>query len=67
MWIAPTGDTAWAHSIADDLMAGGGEAADIEVVFGSYDLPGSALLDVVEVMDRLVGSARGRPSSRTRR
>lgn len=52
-WIAPTGDTAWAHTIADDLMAGGGEASDIEVVFGSYDLPGSALLDVVEIMDRL--------------
>jgi XTP/dITP diphosphohydrolase len=53
VWIAPTGDTAWAHTIADDLMAGGGEASDIEVVFGSYDLPGSALLDVVEIMDRL--------------
>jgi XTP/dITP diphosphohydrolase len=52
-WIAPTGDTEWARTIADDLMVGGGEAADIEVVFGSYDLPGSALLDVVEVMDRL--------------
>ena len=52
-WIAPTGDTAWAHTIADDLMAGGGEPSDIEVVFGSYDLPGSALLDVVEIMDRL--------------
>lgn len=53
VWIAPTGDTAWARSMADDLMAGGGEASGIEVVFGSYDLPGSALLDVVEVMDRL--------------
>ncbi|MEJ7633811.1 MazG family protein [Aeromicrobium sp.] len=52
-WIAPTGDAAWAHSIAGDLMAGDGEEAEIEVVFGSYDLPGSALLDVVEVMDRL--------------
>lgn len=53
VWIAPTGDTAWAHSLADDLMAADGAAADVEVVFGSYDLPGSALLDVVEVMDRL--------------
>jgi XTP/dITP diphosphohydrolase len=52
VWIAPTGDAAWARSVADDLMAGAG-AADVEVVFGSYDLPGSALLDVVEVMDRL--------------
>lgn len=53
VWIAPTGDAAWARGVADDLMAGDGDATDIEVVFGSYDLPGSALLDVVEVMDRL--------------
>lgn len=52
-WIAPTGDTTWAHTIAGDLVAGGGEESDIEVVFGSYELPGSALLDVVEIMDRL--------------
>ena len=53
VWIAPTGDTAWARSLADDLMDGGGAASDVEVVFGSYDLPGSGLLDVVEIMDRL--------------
>lgn len=53
VWIAPTGDTAWAHRIADDLMAGEGDVDDVEVIFGSYDLPGSALLDVVDVMDRL--------------
>jgi XTP/dITP diphosphohydrolase len=53
VWIAPTGDAAWARTLADDLMADGGGTADVEVVFGSYDLPGSALLDVVEVMDRL--------------
>jgi XTP/dITP diphosphohydrolase len=53
VWIAPTGDAAWARGVADDLMAGGGDTTDVEVVFGSYDLPGSALLDVVEVMDRL--------------
>jgi XTP/dITP diphosphohydrolase len=53
VWIAPTGDAAWARSVADDLVAGGDDTTDIEVVFGSYDLPGSALLDVVEVMDRL--------------
>jgi len=52
VWIAPTGDTAWAQSVADDLLGGGGDA-DVEVIFGSYDLPGAALLDVVDVMDRL--------------
>ncbi|MCW2840061.1 MAG: hypothetical protein JWR55_1544, partial [Aeromicrobium sp.] len=53
VWIAPTGDAAWARTVADDLMSGQGDAVDVEVVFGSYDLPGSGLLDVVEVMDRL--------------
>ncbi|MET0931433.1 MAG: MazG family protein [Aeromicrobium sp.] len=53
VWIAPTGDVAWARTMADDLMSGQGDASGVEVVFGSYDLPGSALLDVVEVMDRL--------------
>lgn len=59
VWIAPTGDTAWAQSIADDLMTGSADTADradradVEVIFGSYDLPGAALLDVVAVMDRL--------------
>lgn len=52
VWIAPVGQAAWARTVADDLMAGAG-AADVEVVFGSYELPGSSLLDVVEVMDRL--------------
>ncbi|MGA8987574.1 MazG family protein [Aeromicrobium sp.] len=51
VWIAPTGDAAWARAMADELMSG--DAADVEVIFGSYDLPGSSLLDVVEVMDRL--------------
>lgn len=51
VWIAPTGDAAWARTVADDLMAGDGD--DVAVLFGSYDLPGSTLLDVVEVMDRL--------------
>lgn len=53
VWIAPTGDTAWAQSVADRLMSGGADTADVEVIFGSYDLPGAALLDVVDVMDRL--------------
>lgn len=52
VWIAPTGDKAWAQTVADDLLGGGGDA-DVEVIFGSYDLPGAALLDVVDVMDRL--------------
>lgn len=53
VWIAPTGDAAWANRLADELMSGDGISAEVEVIFGSYDLPGSSLLDVVEVMDRL--------------
>lgn len=53
VWIVPTGDAAWARAVADDLMSADGSAADVEVIFGSYDLPGSTLLDLVEVMDRL--------------
>lgn len=56
VWIAPTGDVAWARSMADDLMSDAGAdgaGTGVEVVFGSYDLPGSALIDVVEVIDRL--------------
>lgn len=51
VWIAPTGDAEWARTVADDLV---GDAADqVEVVFGSYDVPGGSLVDLVEVMDRL--------------
>ena len=53
VWIAPTGDAAWARAMADDLMGPGGDDQRVEVLFGSYDLPGSGLLDVVDVMDRL--------------
>ncbi|MET0819358.1 MAG: MazG nucleotide pyrophosphohydrolase domain-containing protein [Aeromicrobium sp.] len=53
VWIAPTGDATWARAVADDLMGPDGDERQVEVVFGSYDLPGSGLLDVVDVMDRL--------------
>ncbi|MFC5679666.1 MazG nucleotide pyrophosphohydrolase domain-containing protein [Aeromicrobium endophyticum] len=53
VWIAPTGDATWARRVADDLMGPDGGERPVEVVFGSYDLPGSGLLDVVDVMDRL--------------
>ena len=52
-WIAPTGDVAWAGELAGDLVDGGVATDDIEIVFASYDLPGSRLLDLVDVMDRL--------------
>ncbi len=51
VWIAPTGDAAWARAVADDLMADA--ARRVEIVFGSYDVPGSGVVDLVHVMDRL--------------
>lgn len=52
VWIAPPGYAAWARQLADDLV-GTGEGSDVEVLHGSYDLPGSSVLDLVDVMDRL--------------
>lgn len=51
VWIAPTGDVGWAQSVATDLVDG--ESSHVEIIFGSYDQPGSRLLDLVEVMDQL--------------
>lgn len=56
VWIAPTGDVGWAQTIATDLMDDAGVpegGAHVEIIFGSYDQPGSRLLDLVEVMDQL--------------
>ena len=39
-------------AIADEVSRGPG-APDVELLLGSYDVPGAALLDVVAVMDRL--------------
>ena len=51
IWIAPPGDAVWARDVAADVVGDGGW--EIEVVFGSHDLPGANLLDLVAVMDRL--------------
>src|SRR5690606_8374186 len=50
LWIAPPGDVAWAHEVAGELLDDGPE---VEVLLGSYDMPGTRLLDLVAVMDRL--------------
>ncbi len=51
VWIAPPGDLQWARDVAAELVDG--DAPLVEVVVGSHDLPGSRLLDLVEVMARL--------------
>lgn len=53
--VADDGDTALTEALAPALAtaADAGEAPDIEVMHGSYDVPGARLLDLVAVMDRL--------------
>ncbi len=54
VWLAaPDGDAAFAERLGELLADGSGEPVDVELVHGSYDLPGARLLDVVAVMGRL--------------
>jgi len=57
VWLAGTdGDPALGRALADLVAAAaerGERVPEIEVVHGSYDLPGARLLDLVAVMDRL--------------
>jgi XTP/dITP diphosphohydrolase len=59
VWLAdPDADPGeLSRPLASELVrrseAGADLAAEVEVLTGSYDLPGSRLLDLVEVMDRL--------------
>jgi len=52
VWLAPPGDTGWAQEWAERLVHGV-QGVDLQVVHGSYDVPGARLLDLVDVMDRL--------------
>ena len=52
VWLAPHGETGWARRVAAEVV-GGDRDLQVEVVHGSYDLPGARLLDLVHVMDRL--------------
>lgn len=53
--VGDDGDPALTEALAPAIAsrAEGGAAIELEVVHGSYDLPGSRLLDVVAVMDQL--------------
>ena len=56
VWLAgPGGDDDVAHALADAGVqaAERGEQVDLEVIYGSWDVPGARLLDVVTTMDRL--------------
>ncbi|MCU1616364.1 MAG: MazG family protein [Frankiales bacterium] len=54
VWMAaPDGDERLLREIGTLLVSGEGKAVDMEVLHGSYDLPGARLLDLVSVMDTL--------------
>jgi XTP/dITP diphosphohydrolase len=56
VWLAGSGgDDDVAHALAEQGVqaAERGEQVDLEVVYGSWDVPGARLLDVVATMDRL--------------
>jgi XTP/dITP diphosphohydrolase len=53
-WVGPDGDPEIARAIADRVAAAAAdEAVELEVMHGSWDVPGARLLDVVATMDRL--------------
>ncbi len=53
VFVPRRGDARWARPLARTLVGSGDAAPRVEVVLGSYDLPGARLLDLVEVMQRL--------------
>jgi XTP/dITP diphosphohydrolase len=53
-WVGPDGDEDLAHALADLCAGQSGEATvELEILHGSWDVPGARLLDVVATMDRL--------------
>lgn len=54
VWLgSPDGDPGLTDALARLAVEQAGEVPEIEVLPGSYDLPGARLLDLVSVMDRL--------------
>jgi XTP/dITP diphosphohydrolase len=52
VWLAgPGGDPDFARALGDLVSREGG--VEMEVIYGSYDMPGARLLDLVSTMDRL--------------
>jgi XTP/dITP diphosphohydrolase len=54
--VGPSGDQALTDALAAEVgtaVATGQSLPEVEVLHGSYDMPGARLLDVVAVMDRL--------------
>jgi XTP/dITP diphosphohydrolase len=51
--MSPAGDESFARELTTLLVTGVSIAPEVEVLPGSYDLPGARLLDLVATMDRL--------------
>jgi XTP/dITP diphosphohydrolase len=51
--VGDDGEPALLHLVADDLNRDPRPSYQVEIVHGSYDVPGARLIDVVRVMDRL--------------
>jgi XTP/dITP diphosphohydrolase len=54
-WVGPEGDHAIARAVADLVAARAAQdnPVELEIMHGSWDVPGARLLDVVATMDRL--------------
>jgi XTP/dITP diphosphohydrolase len=51
--VGDDGEPGLLHIIADELSREPRPAYEVEIVHGSYDVPGARLIDLVQVMDRL--------------
>ncbi len=54
VWLgSPDGDPGLGEALGEELAASPDRDVELEIVPGSYDVPGSRLIDLVAVMDRL--------------
>jgi XTP/dITP diphosphohydrolase len=54
LWFAgDDGDPGLLRIVSDELVTEPGQPFEVEIITGSYDIPGARLVDLVRVMDRL--------------
>jgi uncharacterized protein YabN with tetrapyrrole methylase and pyrophosphatase domain len=54
VWLgSPDGDPGLGEALGEELAASPDRGVELEIVPGSYDVPGSRLIDLIAVMDRL--------------
>ncbi len=52
-FVSPDGDPGLAEAVTAELARRTRQAVEVELLLGSYDVPGARVLDLVRVMDRL--------------